>query len=167
MIGEIRIVFDGPPSHESGRFIEVENAWGQGIGIGQWHERDDGFWELRIGSVELGLSTEQHAAPTPGPYELDVSCGGVLHIHAPNHGCIAVIYCGGQNPDRNAKQRANARLFAASWETARERDRLVAVNERLVYACQILVRLVGLKVLGDTPSEVKFARAVLDEVHKP
>ena len=63
MIGEIRIVFDGPPSHESGRFVEVENAWGQGIGIGQCHERDDGFWELRIGGVELGLSTEQRAAP--------------------------------------------------------------------------------------------------------
>ena len=44
----INIVFDGPPSHESGRFIEVETDDGKGISAGEWIERDDGLWALRI-----------------------------------------------------------------------------------------------------------------------
>lgn len=43
----IDIVFDGPPSHESGRFVEVENQDGHSISIGEWIEREDGFWALR------------------------------------------------------------------------------------------------------------------------
>lgn len=46
----IDIVFDGPPSHESGRFVEVESADGQSIKFGEWVERPDGFWALRIPS---------------------------------------------------------------------------------------------------------------------
>lgn len=48
---EIRIIFDGPPSHESGRFVEVENVEGCSISIGEWHARDDKLWELRIPNV--------------------------------------------------------------------------------------------------------------------
>ena len=44
----INIVFDGPPSHESGRFVEVEDDSGRGIKCGEWSERPDGFWALRI-----------------------------------------------------------------------------------------------------------------------
>ena len=44
----IDVVFDGPPSHESGRFIEVEDEDGAGVGCGRWRERDDGFWALRF-----------------------------------------------------------------------------------------------------------------------
>jgi len=44
----IDIVFDGPPSHESGRFVEVENSKGESIKFGEWIERDDGYWVLRI-----------------------------------------------------------------------------------------------------------------------
>ena len=50
---EIRIVFDGPPAHESGRFIEVEDVSGKSIRVGEWHERQDGLWELRISGVNL------------------------------------------------------------------------------------------------------------------
>jgi len=46
----IDIVFDGPPSHESGRFVEVENAAGASINFGQWVQRPDGYWVLRIAS---------------------------------------------------------------------------------------------------------------------
>ena len=42
---EIRIVFDGPPSHESGRFVEVENEKGEGIRFGEWRQEGD-FWYL-------------------------------------------------------------------------------------------------------------------------
>lgn len=48
MRDEIRILFDGPPSHESGRFVEVEDVDGRSIKAGTWHERADGLWELRI-----------------------------------------------------------------------------------------------------------------------
>ena len=48
----IDIVFDGPPSHESGRFVEVENSEGRSIKFGEWVLRDDGFWALRVPSVE-------------------------------------------------------------------------------------------------------------------
>ncbi len=45
----IDIVFDGPPSHESGRFVEVEDATGASIGdFGEWVERDDKYWALRV-----------------------------------------------------------------------------------------------------------------------
>lgn len=44
----IDIVFDGPPSHESGRFIEVENDQRHSIRFGEWIDRGDGYWVLRI-----------------------------------------------------------------------------------------------------------------------
>ena len=44
----IDIVFDGPPSHISGRFVEVENEKGHSISIGEWVHRPDGYWVLRI-----------------------------------------------------------------------------------------------------------------------
>ena len=44
----INIIFDGPPSHESGRFVEVETDGGESVGVGQWIKREDGLWSLRI-----------------------------------------------------------------------------------------------------------------------
>ncbi len=44
----IDIVFDGPPSMPSPSFVEVENNKGESIGVGEWIERDDGYWVLRI-----------------------------------------------------------------------------------------------------------------------
>ncbi len=44
----INIIFDGPPSHESGRFVEVENDAGASIRVGEWIDRGDGTWALRI-----------------------------------------------------------------------------------------------------------------------
>ncbi len=53
---KIYIVFDGPPSHDSGRFVEVEDADGTGLGVRQtgaeWTynlgDKDDraDFWYL-------------------------------------------------------------------------------------------------------------------------
>jgi len=48
MADHIDIVFDGPPGHQSGRFVEVENDKGKSIELGTWVKRDDGFWALRI-----------------------------------------------------------------------------------------------------------------------
>lgn len=44
----INIIFDAPPGPENGRFIEVETDDGRGIDIGEWIERPDGFFALRI-----------------------------------------------------------------------------------------------------------------------
>jgi len=44
----INIIFDGPPSHEAGRFVEVETDDGKGINAGEWVKRGDGYWALRI-----------------------------------------------------------------------------------------------------------------------
>jgi hypothetical protein len=47
----INIVFDGPPSHESGRFVEVETLNGESINAGEWTKREDGLWSLTITSL--------------------------------------------------------------------------------------------------------------------
>jgi len=44
----VNILFDGPPSHKSGRFVEVETDDGKPISVGEWIERKDGLWSLRI-----------------------------------------------------------------------------------------------------------------------
>ncbi|KJF21949.1 hypothetical protein C7T36_18385 [Rhodococcus sp. AD45-ID] len=44
----IEIVFTGPPAAISGRFVEVENPQGASISVGEWIDRGDGFWALRI-----------------------------------------------------------------------------------------------------------------------
>jgi hypothetical protein len=49
----INIVFDGPPGPEGGRFVEIEDAAGRSITLGEWIERDDGLWTLRIGLAEI------------------------------------------------------------------------------------------------------------------
>lgn len=46
----VDVVFDGPPSHESGRFVEVEQD-GKSINLGEWVKRPDGMWALRIENV--------------------------------------------------------------------------------------------------------------------
>ena len=57
----IDIVFDGPPSPEPGRFVEVEDANGNSIRVGEWMERDDGAWVLRITRQEFA-----RVLPSPG-----------------------------------------------------------------------------------------------------
>ena len=44
----IDIVFDGPPGPEAGRFVEVENELGASVDVGEWMDRGDGLWALRI-----------------------------------------------------------------------------------------------------------------------
>jgi hypothetical protein len=44
----IDIVFDGPPGPDPACLVEVEDADGRSIEIGEWIERPDGTWALRI-----------------------------------------------------------------------------------------------------------------------
>ena len=52
---ELDIVFDGPPGHLSGVFVEVQNSnTGKSVsssqvkGLGKWYQRDDGYWVLPV-----------------------------------------------------------------------------------------------------------------------
>lgn len=45
---DVYVVFDGPPGPEAGRFVECEDADGHGINAGEWTERPNGWWALRI-----------------------------------------------------------------------------------------------------------------------
>ena len=47
MMGKIRIIFDGPPGPDGGRFIEVEGESGESINIGEWIECGS-YWHLEI-----------------------------------------------------------------------------------------------------------------------
>ena len=53
MADHVDIVFDGPPGPEGNRFIEVEDANGKSIAFGEWIERKDGRWVLRITAADL------------------------------------------------------------------------------------------------------------------
>jgi len=43
----INIIFDGPPGHDSGQFVEVETDDGKSINAGEWIQRGN-YWVLRI-----------------------------------------------------------------------------------------------------------------------
>lgn len=48
-MASIDIIFDGPPGHEGGRFIEVEDDRGYSINVGEWIEEPGGRrWALRL-----------------------------------------------------------------------------------------------------------------------
>ena len=49
----VDIVFDGPPGPEGNRFIEVEDASGRSIALGEWIERQDRRWVLRITAADF------------------------------------------------------------------------------------------------------------------
>jgi hypothetical protein len=49
----VDVVFDGPPGPVCGRFVEVENEHGRSVNIGEWVQRPDGYWALRISSDDL------------------------------------------------------------------------------------------------------------------
>lgn len=62
----INIVFDGPPSHDGGRFVEVEDDEGNSVRVGEWAEDPrpghEGLWRLRITLADLmGLGANVRA----------------------------------------------------------------------------------------------------------
>jgi hypothetical protein len=52
----INIIFDGPPSHNAPRFIEVETDDGKSINAGEWIQYGN-YWKLRI--TELPKEVEE------------------------------------------------------------------------------------------------------------
>lgn len=53
------VVFDGPPGPESGRFVEVEDDSGKSVRLGEWHQRGDGYWVLRLQGSPATLAAAQ------------------------------------------------------------------------------------------------------------
>jgi hypothetical protein len=47
-VQSLHFVFDGPPGPDGGRFVECETTDGHSVNAGEWHERADGLWELRV-----------------------------------------------------------------------------------------------------------------------
>ena len=75
----INIIFDGPPGPECGRFIEVETDDGKSINAGEWIEREDGLWALRVTSLPDIIKDMRHCT-------FDGQCSGV------NVGCLNCEY---------------------------------------------------------------------------
>lgn len=48
---QLQVVLDGPPSHLSGRFIELVDAEGRSVRAGHWVERPNGTWALQLGGL--------------------------------------------------------------------------------------------------------------------
>lgn len=73
----IDIVFDGPPAHESGRFVEVEDPNGASVRVGEWIDRGNGLWALRITpeACELAL----YEMPSKKGWYLDKD-GNPIHV---------------------------------------------------------------------------------------
>ncbi len=76
MQNAINIIFDGPPSHESGRFVGVETDDGKSINAGEWIERGDGLWALRITSLPEFASKQADSADTEYPHKDCFYSGG-------------------------------------------------------------------------------------------
>ena len=53
MTTPINIIFDGPPGPKSGRFVEVETDDGKSKKVGEWIDKGDGYWALRITAHDL------------------------------------------------------------------------------------------------------------------
>ena len=47
--GYVAVLFTGPPDHEPPGFVEVEDEHGRSVRFGEWVQRGDGYWALRIG----------------------------------------------------------------------------------------------------------------------
>jgi hypothetical protein len=55
--GYVDIVFDGPPGPLAPAFVEVEDDQGRSIRFGEWVERDDGEWVLRVPALAAAGSS--------------------------------------------------------------------------------------------------------------
>lgn len=57
----LHFVFDGPPGPEGPRFVECETPEGKSVNAGEWHQRADGLWELRVATTVPAEPTDAMA----------------------------------------------------------------------------------------------------------
>ena len=95
----IDFVCDGPPSHESGRFVEVEDPSGASIKAGEWIDRGNGLWALRVHRPAPAPSSAPVAVQDDGIHGDGVTKHWVLS-HIDNGTTLAVeSYAGGGHKD--------------------------------------------------------------------
>jgi hypothetical protein len=76
-LDKLCIIFDGPPSHESGRFVEVEDGAGHSIRVGEWKQRPDKLWALELtGPYTHPTPSQQGAQDAVLPHAVDL--GGMV-----------------------------------------------------------------------------------------
>lgn len=51
------VVFTGPPDEEA-KLVEVESPDGKSVALGEWVDRGDGTWALRIRPSDFGSIIE-------------------------------------------------------------------------------------------------------------
>lgn len=73
----VDIVFDGPPDHESGRFVEVEKADRSGVKLGNWVARADGYWALRITREDVERVLCDTDEPTGAEVEVEAAADAI------------------------------------------------------------------------------------------
>lgn len=71
------IVFDAPPSHDSGRFVEVENADGESRKVGEWEQYGE-FW--RLGPVYAEEAVTEPTAKLRAALELVLDDKGAEQV---------------------------------------------------------------------------------------
>ena len=63
---EIDIVFDGSPPASASEFVEVERTSDRrGMNVGEWVERDDGYWALRMRISTKSINGVYEPQPNP------------------------------------------------------------------------------------------------------
>lgn len=60
----VDIVFQGEPGGEAPQFVEVEDSKGRGIKFGEWIEREDGYWVLRVPMPTLPTLSQVRKNPS-------------------------------------------------------------------------------------------------------
>lgn len=98
----LHIVFDGPPGPDAGRFVEVETPDGKSVSVGSWHDRPDGFVELRLPALASLRSTQ---ADTGGERQTPAAAGDAVEA------AIAAL---------KAQLSREAKQFTEEAENARE-----------------------------------------------
>ena len=85
----VDVVFDGPPSHESGRFVECEGPGEVGTRVGEWIDRENGLWALRIPlSQPLGVAALRGQYRDGRVFQWDTDVGSV--VISPSQGEVSV-----------------------------------------------------------------------------
>lgn len=57
----VDVVFEGAPGPDGLRFVEVETEHGAGVKLGQWLERHNGQWVLRVAIGDVAKALTQRA----------------------------------------------------------------------------------------------------------
>ena len=109
MSGErfIDVVFDGPPSHESGRFVEVEDPNGASVSAGEWIDRGNGLWALRLCPADVDLAL--YTMPRTKGWYLDKD-ENLIHVDGDRY----------NRPDEHAANDFHFRQFAPFVRLVRE-----------------------------------------------